>query len=373
MHRRHLIAAAAGLAAPAALAQTHQQHGAPLRPAAPSPDAYHRLQGGVPHHLSPEQEAQRVTDSPAPPGPPGRWVARAAMPIPRSEMAWATAWAGRMHVVGGYGGGRVDRGYHHVYDPAGDRWYDAAPLPRGANHVAVVAHEGRVYAFGGFIEQNRNPDDHAYAYDVETDRWTAIRPLPRPRGAAAAVVLDGRIHLIGGAAAPTAERASIGWHEVYDLRADRWEMRKPLPGARDHAGIVAHDGRIHVIGGRFNTFEYNTDLHHVYLPQRDTWELRAPLPTARSGHGLVLHRGRFYAMGGEGGIIERGVPRDAKVFGQMESYDPATDTWQRHAPMPTPRHAVAAVTIGEWIYVAGGGAVLGGSVQSSVHEAFTLT
>ena len=28
--------------------------------------------------------------------------------------------------------------------------------------------------------------------------------------------------------------------------------------------------------------------------------------------------------------------------------------------------------IGDWIYVAGGGAVLGGAVQSAVHEAFTL-
>jgi hypothetical protein len=61
-----------------------------------------------------------------------------------------------------------------------------------------------------------------------------------------------------------------------------------------------------------------------------------------------------------------------KAFGQMESDDPATDTGQRHAPMPTPRHAVAAVTIGDWVYMAGGGAVLGGSVQSAVHEAFTL-
>jgi hypothetical protein len=77
-------------------------------------------------------------------------------------------------------------------------------------------------------------------------------------------------------------------------------------------------------------------------------------------------------MGGEAGRIEQGRPIQAKVFGQMESYDPASDTWQQHAPMLTPRHAVGATAIGDWIYVAGGGAVLGGSVQSAVHEAFTL-
>ena len=137
-------------------------------------------------------------------------------------------------------------------------------------------------------------------------------------------------------------------------------------------GCVAHGGLIHVVGGRFNTFEYNTDLHHVYLPARDTWEPRSPLPTARSGHGLVVYRDRFFAMGGEGGFLVGGVPRQAKVFGQTESYDPVADSWQRHAPMTTPRHAVGAAVIGDWIYVAGGGAVLGGSVQSAVHEAFTL-
>ena len=323
-------------------------------------------------HLMPGEDAQRVADSPASAGPPGRWIPRAALPLPRSEMAWATAWAGRIHIIGGYGEGRVDRTYHHVYDPEGDRWYAAAPLPRGANHVAVVAHEGRVYALGGFVEQNRAAITDANAYDVAADRWAPIAPLPRPRGAAAAVAQNGVIHLIGGASDPKEERASVGWHEVYDLKSDRWSLRKALPGARDHVGCVAHEGRIHVIGGRFNTFEYNTDLHHVYFADRDTWETRAPMPTARSGHGLVVYRGRLFAMGGEAGVVANGQITQARVFAQMESYDPANDSWQHHAPMITARHAVGAVAIGDWIFVAGGGAVTGGAVQSAVHEAFTL-
>lgn len=58
-------------------------------------------------------------------------------------------------------------------------------------------------------------------------------------------------------------------------------------------------------------------------------------------------------------MISRGQIMQARVFGQMESYDPRMDTWQRHAPMPTPRHAVGAGTIGDAIHVAGGGAVTG--------------
>ncbi len=374
MDRRRFLAFGAGLmAAPSVVGAQHGGHGVPLKPARPSAEPFHLLQGGTPHHLTPQQEAQRVFDSPAPKGVTGRWFPRAAMPIPRSEMAWATVLNDRMHVVGGYGEGRVDRAYHTVYDPLADVWFDAAPLPRGANHVAVAAHGGRVYALGGFIEQNRACDDKAFAYDAGENRWHPIAPLPRPRGAAAAVALGGLIHLIGGATDPAPERASIGWHEVYDPIADRWSMRRPLPGARDHVGCVPHAGRIHVVGGRFNTFQYNTDLHHVYLPDRDAWEERRPLPTPRSGHGMTVLKNRLFCMGGEGGRIEQGRAIDAKVFGQMESYDPATDSWQSHAPMPTPRHAVASVTIGSTILVAGGGAVLGGAVQSAVHEAFELS
>jgi len=335
------------------------------------PGRYSTLQGAAVTGLTAPQIAQRRTESPAPPGRPGRWEPRASLPLPRSEMAWAVAMEGRMHLVGGYGEGRVDRAYHHVYDPAADRWTTAAPLPRGANHVAVAADGPFLYALGGFTLQNRRADDGCFVWDSRTDRWRAIAPLPRPRGAASAVVRDGHIHLIGGAGDPPDERASVAWHEVYFPPTDKWERRRPIPAGRDHAGAVAWGGDIHVIGGRFNTFQDNTGLHHVYVAGRDQWERRAPMPTARSGHGLAILAGRFFAMGGEGRDITHGASIDS-VYGQVESYDPATDTWQSHAPTPTPRHGLGAAAIGDWIYVAGGGPVVGGGVQSSVHEAFTL-
>ena len=138
---------------------------------------------------------------------------------------------------------------------------------------------------------------------------------------------------------------------------------KRFPRRATMSGPSTDNGMIHIIGGRFNTFEYNTDLHHVYLPASDTWKDREPLPTPRSGHGLVVYRDRFFAMGGEYGVQDKGQISQGAVFGQMESYDPQTNTWQSHAPMTTPRHAVGATTIGDAIYVAGGGAVTGGLVH----------
>lgn len=133
MDRRTFLTGAASLAFGAAAARAQQaehQHALPQAP--PSPEPFTGLRTNASHHITPDEQAQRVTESPAPQGTPGRWITRAALPLPRSEMAWATAWAGRVHIVGGYGEGRVDRTYHHIYDPAKDIWLDGAPLPRGA-------------------------------------------------------------------------------------------------------------------------------------------------------------------------------------------------------------------------------------------------
>ena len=351
--RRTLLAGGlAALAAPA-VAQTGHEHHAPYEAL--------RQPGRIP--LPEIANQQRVFDSPAPRAAnAGRWIERAALPLPRSEMAWAAEFRGHLHLVGGYGEQRVDRPYHHVYDPGQDSWSVLAPLPRGANHVGVAVLGDRLYAVGGFVEQNRNPHAECFAFDPAADRWTAIAPLPRPTGAVGCVALNGRLHAVGGAEG-TADRRSVSTHLAYDPAAGRWEHRAPFVTPRDHTGVVATGGRIHLLGGRVDTFYTNSHLHHAYDPAADKWEQRAPLPTGRSGHGAVLYRDRIVCMGGEG---------SNRVFGQTEAYDPARDAWEALAPMPTPRHGLGAVTLGDFIHVAGGGPVMGGGVQSAVHEAFTL-
>ena len=143
----------------------------------------------------------------------------------------------------------------------------------------------------------------------------------------------------------------------------RWMTKAPLPLPRSEmAWATAHAGRLHLIGG-YAEQRVDRPYHHVYDPASDSWTAAAPLPTARSGHGAVPYRDKIFVLGGEG---------TNRVFGQNEAYDPQQDAWEHYAPMPTPRHGLGAVAIGDAIYVVGGGPVMGGGVQSAVHEAFTL-
>jgi len=358
MHRRKLLFAGATLAF-ARMSRAQSDHG-------PHGAHYESLAkpGRIP--LPTVAQTQRSIESPAPKAANvGRWLTRAALPLPRSEMAWATQHADRMHMLGGYAEQRVDRPYHHVYDPVADRWSEGAPLPRGANHVGVCVLDAKLYAVGGHLAQNAKPDALCFVLELKTGLWSPIAPLPDRCGAIAATPLSGRVHAIGGAIGDTpAEKKSVDWHYAYDPKSDRWEKLAPLPTGRDHTGTVTVANFIHVIGGRVDSFHTNSNLHHTYDAQKDRWEVRRPLPTARSGHGAVLYQGKIFVMGGEG---------TDRVYGQNEAYDPATDRWEAYAPMPTPRHGLGAAVVGRAIHVAGGGPIMGGSVQSAVHEAFTLT
>lgn len=305
---------------------------------------------------------QAVTESPAPKAAvQGRWLPRTPLPIPRTEMAWAAEYKGRVHLVGGYAEQRVDKPYHHAYDPGADRWETLPEVPRGANHVGVTVVGDRLYAIGGFIEQNRMPHDGMFAFDGT--RWHSLRRLPEACGAISCATIGDKIHLIGGAIGSD-NRRSIDWHWVYDTKEDRYDRRNPMPLARDHTGIVVVAGKIHIIGGRVDSFHTNSNLHHSYDPETDRWTFRQPLPTARSGQGTVWFNNRIFVMGGEG---------TNRVFGQNEAYDPATDRWESYAPMLTPRHGMGAVVIGNGIYVAGGGPQMGGGVKSAINEVFVLS
>lgn len=300
---------------------------------------------------------------------PGYWEELPRLPIPTAEMGVIEC-GGKVHVIGGYARQSVNSDFHQVYDPKARTWSMMAPYPYPCNHLSLVVIGRRIYSFGGFIEQNRCPHSRCFVYDLDTDSWEPLPNLLRPRGAISAVVLEGRIHLLAGR-----DIRSTDWHEAYDPTSKTYEIlpnmrgstpTQPFNGQRDHMGAVVADGKIHAIGGRKDSYEFNTGLHSVYDPATNKWSFLRPLPTTRSGICCGYAAGWIVVFGGEAPGL---------VYEANEGYDIKTDRWERLAPMPVPRHGLHGATvavIGKTFYVPGGAPITGGSVQGAYHDAFTL-
>lgn len=298
----------------------------------------------------------------------GHWSTSTPLPTERSEVSVA-ALGTRVYVVGGYapagahptvldvsGHVDVDEPLCQSFDATTARWSSCAALPRGMNHIGLVGAAGKLYAFGGFVRQNRGPVVDANVYDPATDRWTAIASVPSARGSIAITVLDGKIHLVGGR-----DEHSVGTHDVYDPATNTYASAAPLPEARDHMGLIAYDGKLYAVGGRIDDFNHNTSYCDVYDPANDRWSACAPMPSQRSGMAVALYRDRVLAIGGE---------RGGGTFTNNEAYDPRTNTWTTLAALPEGRHGTGAAVVGERLYVPAGGPLNGGSRQSSTLYVF---
>ena len=191
--RRTFFAAASTLAVDAAFCQVHQHH--PVLPVLPSAaEPYARLQGGQPHHLTADQTAQRSFDSPAPKGPAGRWVPKAALPIPRSEMG---------HRVGGPSA------------CGGWLWRRAC----GSGLPPCLQPDHRSVAQRGGIATRCQPRGGGHLGRAHLCFWRVHRAKPQPRRLRLCVrrqpgQVDDR-----GAHAPSARRSSCrgaGWHASFD-------------------------------------------------------------------------------------------------------------------------------------------------------------
>jgi N-acetylneuraminic acid mutarotase len=299
----------------------------------------------------------------APLGEGGTWASLAPVGEgPRQETA-VMALDGEVLVLGGFGSGLSITGAVEAYDPAGDTWRSLAPLPIAAHHVNATVHDGDIYAIGSLTGPGFTANARAFRYRPGDDAWSELAPLPAPfeRGGGIAVSHDDAVWIIGG----IRNNDAVAEVHRYLPGSDTYERMPDLPAARDHLVGAEIEGQIVVAGGRLGRIASHEATTWVFDDASETWTERAPMPTSRAGCAGALAGGRLYVLGGEGNAAE-----SSGVFAQVESYDPATDTWDTHAPMPTPRHGMGAAAVGGVIYVPGGAAIEGLDA-SAVHEAYT--
>ena len=299
------------------------------------------------------------------------WKKAAPFPYPDEEL-YGVALNGKMYVIGGWDEGKA-AGLNYEYDPATDKWTEKKGMPQLAHHAALAAANGKIYVIGGFVPPKDTqiptggawePIADTWEYDPAADSWKSLAPVPTKRGAAVAVEVAGKIYVIGGATTVAGSKDPyftffgpslvLTTNEVFDPATNKWESRRPMSVARNHAYASAVNGKIYVIGGRtghaFILSATNTDVVEEYSPVNDMWSApKERMPTPRSGGAWGTDGRRIYVAGGEVTTKEL-----VGAFRAVEAYEPATNSWISLPPMPMPRHGIAGAVIGNELHLVSG-------------------
>ncbi|MBN1147486.1 MAG: hypothetical protein JXA78_09530 [Anaerolineales bacterium] len=122
------------------------------------------------------------------------------------------------------------------------------------------------------------------------------------------------------------------WHNSRPEPADisttqeemRWQTKAPMPLARSGLAAVTYDRYVYIIGGKSEGGV--TGQVDRYDPVSDTWTKMASKPTAVQEINAVVIGGKIYVPGGR-------LESD-EVTSALEIYDPLQDTWANGAPLP---------------------------------------
>ena len=179
-------------------------------------------------------------------GASGPLAARAAAPVPRTEVAAAP-----------FRGERRDRRLH------GDRgdFEPRRPVPAGQAQVATPAdppgrreprdggERGRkLDVVGGYAQGLGLPRRDAFVFDG--NRWSRLAPMPDGRAAAAAAIAGGKLYVVGGISLAAADLARDAL--VLDLATGEWSaIAWPTP--REHLAGASANGLVYALAGGSGT------------------------------------------------------------------------------------------------------------------------
>jgi N-acetylneuraminic acid mutarotase len=235
----------------------------------------------------------------------------------------------------------------------GENWRKITEMPNPRYGTGSCVLNGKIYVTGGMYSTESSPGTAEYhsvamvnSFDPETGVWDTLAPLEAPRCYHQAVALNGKIFALGGARSVFEE--STATVEVYDVENNIWEYITDIPDNKFVFGACVLEDQIYVMGGIKSFATRNNPLKsvHKFDPATETWETCADMPTSRSFLTADTISGRIYAIGGGiHKIYEEGI---------VEAYDPAGDTWVRKANMSDARNYPCSGIVHDRIFVTGG-------------------
>jgi N-acetylneuraminic acid mutarotase len=273
------------------------------------------------------------------------------------------ALAGEIYIVGGYSPISTAVATVEAYNPSTRTWRGVQDFPQILNHANAAVVGNTLYVLGFYIGSSQsNTSGQVYAYDPSADEWTERTAMPEgtERASGCVAALGEKIYVFGGARGATVSDAS-----VYDTLADSWQTLPALPEPREHCAAGAIAGVVYIAAGRAGAITAFGTWTFAFDPATNTYSQKAQIPTLRGGVAGAVLGDRLFVFGGEG---NSGAGTNG-VFGEVEAYDPVSNSWQEFAPLQIPRHGYGAATLDDRIYLPGGANRQGGGAvnDSSVY------
>ncbi|MFN8482890.1 MAG: LuxR C-terminal-related transcriptional regulator [Anaerolineae bacterium] len=245
-----------------------------------------------------------------------------------------------------------------VVSTANQRWVEYPPLPTARGNLAVVAYTTGIsqtrgiYAIAGQAADGVTGVVERFNWLDRT--WSKMTSKPTPVRDVNAAVLGGRVYVPGGC---DAGGRPTDVFEIYDPTLDRpggspWTTGPRLPRPLCGYALAAVEGKLYVFGG-WDGQGYRSETL-VYAPGSAAWQAAAPMPTPRAYMGSAIIDETVVIVGGANGA----------PLATTEVYDPSQDhagatPWRSMAPLPEPRVGPGVASVGQRVYVVGGGTGLG--------------
>lgn len=196
--------------------------------------------------------------------------------------------------------------------------------------------------------------DSAPPVEVPGGSWVQKQSMSQARGGLGVAAVNGKIYAIGGHVpkdnyyTPNPTSGFVGTNEEYDPATDTWTLKASMPTLRSNFAIAACNNKIYCINSAIVGFKLD-DIYHMfqvpiwsgineaYDPATDTWETKAPMPTAMSNAKANVVNGKIYIFDG----------------GVNWVYNPASDSWATRTPAPISVGGYPSAVAGDKIYFMG--------------------
>src|SRR5258705_8132097 len=177
----------------------------------------------------------------------------------------------------------------------------------GLGLMAAAAGQGLVGSFAG---AGLRAQPAVAPMGPPQGKWIRLAPLPEAPGELRGVAINGTVYAAQGIL-PGLKPAGLVYE--YDPERDAWTQKKPMPHPVHHAAVTALNGKMYLFGGFDLPSAGPPGWNPVndsweYDPATDSWQARAPMPTTRGGSVAVVVGGKIYVIGGAGPLAHAGTP-----------------------------------------------------------------